>query len=464
MVYKIMANLDSATADLIKGKNINENFAVFSYGLKSLYKANAGIQLSMNYFTLCQILSESENLNKTAMDCISKLQDFVKRVILDKNTDCVSEIDRFRNEIIRIMETFTIYMDRFQLYEYCLNRIEFKFDAGEYSNEYYNNEFESVIRNYVISERDNSIISAKMSEMIGQLPMRLSKNKFYDIISNTFSLYKGSEKSSVKDFSYMVETCGGIYSLDYDLADFEKIKEADEKYASYDYENMDREAYINATEEYAMWSSYLEEYANLYMMITEVVNALYSVCLCGDCCDEIETFILDIIKSTYSALEENSEPDVSVEMQFEKIEGMQEKLWMKIYNPEAALTDIETANYEELVKLGLMDEVDIFKKIAKLQSSSAFAKLEQEELADTADDLYVEQTANEVIESFNKAFEKCSRMTKRAIMASVLQNLPVFFNSFEDFMEYVHVSLTQCRDEAERQACMTLINLLMCGD
>ena len=200
MVYKIMANLDSATADLIKGKNINENFAVFSYGLKSLYKANAGIQLSMNYFTLCQILSESENLNKTAMDCISKLQDFVKRVILDKNTDCVSEIDRFRNEIIRIMETFTIYMDRFQLYEYCLNRIEFKFDAGEYSHEYYNNEFESVIRNYVISERDNSIISAKMSEMIGQLPMRLSKNKFYDIISNTFSLYKRSEKSSVKDF------------------------------------------------------------------------------------------------------------------------------------------------------------------------------------------------------------------------------------------------------------------------
>ena len=59
MVYKIMANLDSATADLIKGKNINENFAVFSYGLKSLYKANAGIQLSMNYFTLCQILSDS---------------------------------------------------------------------------------------------------------------------------------------------------------------------------------------------------------------------------------------------------------------------------------------------------------------------------------------------------------------------------------------------------------------------
>lgn len=458
-----MAALGNAVSQLLNQKNVCENFTVYCEELKDLYRDNAYLQLSMNYFTLCQVLCDFDKPNSEAKEILSKLDKLINALIIEKEHIEIEDVDSLRNKIIQIMETLTIYMDKFQLFEYCLNRVEFKFTAGQYTKEYYHSGFEEEIRNYVISERDNSVISAKMSEMIGQLPMRLSTGKFSDILYNTFSLYKGSEKSSVTDFSYMIKTCGGIYEPVYKSKEFDKLDEAAGKFSCLDYENMTKEEFISSNEEFVIWSSYLEEYTNLYLLIAEAVNELYTIALCGFS-DNVNEDTVEIIKASQLAISKGLEPDVSVEMRFTSFEGKQEQLANKIYAPESSLADIESINYEELLKNNLVEDIEKLKKIAKLQSSSSFAGLCDNRDNDIADALYVEEAAGDVISDFTAAFNNCTKMTKRAMMASVLQNLPIFFNSFEEFTNYVHVSLTQCRDEAERQACMTLINLCIHGE
>ena len=65
---------------------------------------------------------------------------------------------------------------------------------------------------------------------------------------------------------------------------------------------------------------------------------------------------------------------------------------------------------------------------------------------------------------FSKLFEEKDRSGRRAVMALVVSALPAFFNNLEEFKQYVHVALSQCTDMAEKQACMSLINLMMASE
>ena len=49
-------------------------------------------------------------------------------------------------------------------------------------------------------------INRKISQVIGQLPVRLTKNKFFEMLSNGLSIYKGGTKESLKNFLYMLKT------------------------------------------------------------------------------------------------------------------------------------------------------------------------------------------------------------------------------------------------------------------
>ena len=95
---------------------------------------------------------------------------------------------------------------------------------------------------------------------------------------------------------------------------------------------------------------------------------------------------------------------------------------------------------------------------SRLQSASTFASLNDNTDKDEADDAFIEDTVNGLVEEFASLFEGMDRYSRRAVMAIVIANLPVFFNNMDEFKKYVHVALSQCTDSAERQACMTIIN------
>ena len=73
----------------------------------------------------------------------------------------------------------------------------------------------------------------------------------------------------------------------------------------------------------------------------------------------------------------------------------------------------------------------------------------------------LEETAGEYFRELEEVFSHVPRPVARAIMAKVLSDLPVYFNSIDDIQTYIEGSLKSCLDEAEKETCKELLEELM---
>ena len=463
-----MAELSSAVNELIKGKRVSENLPVYTGGLMALYNRMAHLRLALNYYTFSEIFFELSQEQKSIISGETAImQQLMKTAVLSGETD-YEEAERtvvnLRNGIIGKMEVLTAYTDKIQLYEYILNRVEFRFNSSEYSGEYYRNGFEKDIYNYVINDKDNAVVNMKLSMVMGELPMRLSRNKFFDILKDSFSIYKENEKGSVKDFAYRIKTAGGICTpagmeeyfpvLNRYLKDFESV----------DYNDITKEQFEMIRSEMDLAGELATEYADAFVLLTEVINDMYSIILCRNALYDTneKDKLLSIISQSFGVVEGELEPDTEWALKFSEFEGLQEKIGSMIFTPESTMEEIYNINEKMIGHLGADKDFKILSKISRLQSTSTFASLEdEEELKETADDKYINDTVEELITEFSSVFDGCSRYYKRAVMAAVISNVPAFFNNLEEFKSYTHVALSQCNDEAEQKACMTLINMMI---
>jgi hypothetical protein len=135
--------------------------------------------------------------------------------------------------------------------------------------------------------------------------------------------------------------------------------------------------------------------------------------------------------------------------------------------------------YERYLKTKLPKESDERNKdpdyvkavnVDRLLSGSSFVKLkgrnkeyetgESEEGA-VVDRSYLEKTAKEYFAELLEVFSDVSKPVVRAIMAKVLSDLPVCFNSIEEIQAYMEGSLKSCLDETEKETCKELLEELM---
>lgn len=462
--------LQTVVSELLKGKRAETNLCEYSNGLKNMYKEVAYLRLALNYYTFSEIYYELPKDRKSLCnDEVLTLQELVFGLIIEENInydEAIKKVSDIRTQIISKMDGITAYADKLGIYEHILNRIEFRFNECEYDDNYYVNIFENDIYNYVVGDKDNSAINMRLSMVMGELPMRLSRNKFYDILRDSFSIYKGSEKMAVKDFVYRIKTAGGIYSTNTSDKKFSKLKKAIDELSSYDY--------VNATEkEYELYRSKLDktaalamDYSDVYMTLAEIINDIYSIALCrNDYVWKEKESLKGIIAYCYDVIENKEEPDVMQAEKFVEFEGLQESLRYKLDAPENALFEIFKINKGEIDKLQLTEDFFELDMISKLQSSSTFVAFEENaEDKEEADDKYIDNVVDGLIEDFGKEFEASNRTYMRAVMSGVISNLPAYFNNLQEFREYVSVSLSQCSDKAEQKACMTVINMLMASE
>lgn len=474
-----MAELITAVNELLKGRRAEENLHVYIDSLSSLYNRMAYLRISMNFYTFAEIYYE---LEPGVRDRIKHMADRVCSLVRSLVTEPQEkdapgeasghgrpeeEAEAVRDGLIKLMEILTAYTDRFQVYEYMLNRVEFRFKEPRYSDAYYGGGFERDIEKYIVSDTDNAVVNMKIAQVVGQLPMRLSQNKFFDILNNAFTLYKSSDRMAVDDFAYMIRTAGLLYEPDGFETAFPEFSELNGAFCGTDFSNIDSEGYDRLSGLLERASALAGQYSDACVMLTEVVNDAYSMALTQNALNDVgeREMLTEVIREAYSSVTELRAPSPEAYKTFDEIIGLQEKTGQLIYTPEVTLDEIRSINGDEIARLGLEERIAVISKLAKLQSPSTFARLSSApEAMECGGDIYAANTARELMTEFSRLFEGRDRMFKRAVMSSVISNLPVFFNNMDEFREYVHVSLGQCSDAAERQACMSLINMMIAGE
>ena len=441
-----------------------------------LHDGYTRIKLMMEYYMFYEVVTEDINpYIAMAKEMITSLNETVGQAMSDTLDDTqrkqlVDHILAMRTEVIDRMQVLTGYVDCFVVYEYILNRIQYRFDEKEVLPE--DTAFAQEVMNFIFGSNDNVTINDNLRVVLGQLPMRMTRSHYFDLIKNCFTVYKGSEIESLEGFLYMFRTSAMLYKHPAQEQYFTEFAGVLQELMEADYEHMDRTLYELYAEKVRVSASKLNDLSDLYMQIGQIINGVYTLVVTEPyCVDEEKMTVVDDVIRGINALFLEKEIDLwqredllteedRLNWLAEKlpaVEGQQEKLYQSVNVAEAALDELLEGRAEEIEAAGLSDAFIKLHHLSQLNSSSVFAPLESQESAGIVTAEIAEQETEKLLSELKELFQGRSRMFRRAIMAATVEKLPTFFKSAQEIADYMMNALNQCDDEAEKYASKQLI-------
>jgi len=473
-----MKDLNYVASEIAKEKNLEMNLPKFANSMMSLYNGLAYVKLSMNYYTYFEMLNDREYEN-TDLDKIKgylqRLNKIIEQEVINEGSvealeENIVEVDNIRNEIMKIMEVVTSYVDKLKIYEYVLNRVEFKFSQEEFNEEYYMNHLTNDLMHFILKDKDSMVTNSKIAEIIGQLPIRLSKTKFFDYITDAFSLYRGAQKGTIDDFLYTLRTTAMLDQPEGFENSFNDVNAIYNDLKNADYKNITQEEYKALADKLLTATQTMSNTSDLFVILIQLVNDVYTIILSKmyafNNVDEINKSKY-VIKRTLAGFNNNeysTEEDKIIDC-FTGFEGQQEKIITVTTSNEYIIEYVLKNQSATLQSIMLEKVFNALLIIFKLQSGSDFVALyeSKDKLAIAAND-YPTILCNDFIVELETFFKNSTQIVNRAVMSTVLSQLPVFFNNIDEIRCYINSSLLQCSDKAEKMACVEVMNLLMNGE
>lgn len=469
-----MSELGRIAKEIEKRKNLEINLPKYMNMMMSAYHRYAHIHLSLNYYTWGAMLTEERNAPESVKALAERLNQIIRGPILEgclpeKISEGIESIDAIRTEIMKNMQILTGYTDFLQLYEYVLNRLEYRFNEAEFSADYDDEKFTGNIMEYILSDRDNVAVHTRISEIVGQLPLRMTRQRYFEIVRESFSLYLGEEKGNFDDMLYMIRTCAALEEPVAADGEWKELYTIYQTLKKTDYTAITAEECKRLEEQLLYAADYIERMSNLYMIMQEVVNDVYIILLSmpyalteakeADTCRLIIQYVLERMESGRENAFDDETIDEIMES-FESLEGKQEKLYELLAENEYLLDTMD--ELEDTMKSMMVDRLYFaLKQMAKLSSSSVFIELHSKKDTKPVTEEELEAEIKRFIEDMEASFKGNAKLVNRARMAATLQALPAFFRNMEECKEYITQALLNCSDEREKLASVELIEGLM---
>lgn len=427
------------------------------------------IRLTLNYYTMKEIVDEEgENAFDPGLsDILNRIHTLIFSCVISGSYDNLKQavecIDTLRRQMTDSMTILTAYTDVLQIYEYVLNRIEYGLTGEKIAVE--ESELAAKVFRYLFLDNDKMVINSKIQMVTGQLPVRMTKKRFFEYLSDTLNIYNGSECLSLDNFISMLKSSAGLerpkaFETAYpDIANFISVLE------DANFKTMDLAAYQAMMEQFSMISARLSRLVSNYLLVMEMVNDLYAVILALPYqMNENEEVVacISMLKGLHDAFVASDDIPDAVDEGLMLIEGSQEQLGEEIMQFESILYDIMSEHKEFLSRTGGDEIYKALLAIQKLLSNSLFIDLEEEAAnKDTADSVYIAEKRDALVKLLTDYFDSHSKEVNRAVMAAMFSAMPVLFNSQQEIKDYIEYSLSHCRNDSELMACAKILGELM---
>lgn len=427
------------------------------------------INLSLNYYTIREVLLDDYNQSDAyIVDSMGTLNNIIKKNIIDgqfqgdtyeKDLEAINTI---RDGIIAKMKILTSYTDTLQIYEHILNRLEYKITGDNVDVDI--DELVAEVFQYIFNDADKMVVNSKIQMITGELPVRMTKNRFFDLLGTSLNIYTGSDVEAVNDFVSMIRTTAMLDIPEGYETEYPEIYDFIMKLRNIDFENISTDEFKKSVDDLANMAEKINELVTNYLQMVEIVNVVYTAVLAIPYYME-EREGVNVAKTIISGVHDafdSTELSEEVEESLCKLEGRQEELYEDILIYEGMLFDIRM-EHNDIIKSIMQENVfEALYIIEKLLSNSLFIDLDDnKEENPVADTSYILCARDELIADFKAFFKKHSKMVNRAVMALVLCNLPVIFNSQQEIKEYIEYTLTHCNNESELMATSVLLKDIM---
>lgn len=449
--------------NISKGKNLEINLPKFGQEMMTVYYRYSSVRLAMNYYTYSEIL-EDGNVTKDGNDMFGKLmtaystvlsEGIVKTAIGTELESAVNSINAVRNDIIKTMKGLTSLVDIFNIYEYVMNRVEYRFKDASDVNVKDDETFTKELMQYMLSGNDKALMNVRITEAVRQLPLRMTKSRFYELLKEGMKVYKDSEKAGVDDFVYMLSSSSMIYTDEYSDKISEDINSVIKEFESTDFSELDEDKYNSLRDKLTFAVDYVQTAVDRYMLLAELVNDAYVLLLAAPyadtACEERE-ILLKILEDA---------EDGSAEEALVLLEGKQEELYGAYSQCEYVIKEALDEKKDMIESLMLSSMYNSLDVISTLESGSHFVEFDKEIDHTIAGEAYVMDKYDKLSEALNIFFKNHNKLVNRAVMAHVLASLPVFFNNVDEIQNYVYSSISGCSDVSEKTACAEIFMSMM---
>lgn len=455
-----MSILDTITKEIEKDKNLEMNLARYSNEMMSLYYRFSYTRLAYNYYAMQEILQETDDETELASNMEEIYAIIGKGILSDcqgaEREKAIIAINAIRDKIIANMKVLTSYADCLQIYEYILNRLDSYSSENILPDDYDDELYTQKLVQSIFSEKDNTVINAKIADITGQLPVRMTKQKYFEMVRDAFSLYKDAGKTSVDNFVYMLRSVTTLDKPEGFGVKYPNIYKVINDFMNYDFENMTKEQYNIFEKNLSEAAGMVTEISSNYMYMQEIVNDVYAVLLAKAYAivDVKETEACDII------LGAKTEVTAEVFDALKSMEGKQERLYETFSQYDYLIENSD--KYNEIIECSMLTAVYAsLKLITKLVSTSSFIELDEDFSDKAAGVDYVENQRDTFLNELIILFEGKSRRFVRSIIAATLSALPNFIGNTDELIAYIRHSLFSCSDKVEKGVCVNLLNKIM---
>ena len=458
--------------EIVKGKNIKENLPEFARKMMGIYSDYSFIRLAMNYYTYCEMLFENDINDERLNEITKAFNDIIKKAVEDEHFNeweaLLAETKALRDQVMDIMKGLFSYTDIFNIYEYCLNRVEYRFKEAPAGMEKSSEELTEELITYILSDRDSYVMNGRISEIVRQLPVRMTKNKFFELIRAGIGVYKGSEIASVEDYLFLLKTNAMIEISPYTDLISEDIRLIYDEFGKVSFSDITKEQYNDLRQKSDFAAGYLPDIMDLYTNMCELINDMCVILMtktyasnASDISKE-EAECREIIKCVVDVSDAEVFDDEYDKMaeKFIKLEGKQEMLQNKFSSYEYVTEQVLNEHSELLKDLKLEDLYTSLKHMEAFESGNIFMEFNEKNTS-PADEQYLNTVTEQFIAQLKDFFGSHERLVNRAVMAHILSDLPVFFNRMEEVESYILNSFNQCSDLAEKAAVREIIELIM---
>ena len=393
---------------------------------------------------------------------ISKLSAAYCGLLGRVNKELVSGLDEkreeealsLRKESTQIMELLSAYTDRFTVYEYVLNRLEYRFSGASLEAGYSDEDMTQEILQKLSSETDQTVRQSMLVSIIEQLPMRMTRKRFFQVLAEGMDAYKGSDKEAVDGQLFMLRTAAMLE------------EPAEFKQSFYEVVETFKQAPLSTVSE-AEWNKLhdmladameeLNSQMDRMLLLQELINDLCVVTMTEGCTwTEQHKTCSSIISFTLTP----GTDEAALNAMLTALEGIQEQYSMTFQEKSTLVDELMQSSKEQLSEQGMLETFSKLEVLSKLLSSSRFADIEQKQESETVEASYIEEQTAALISELETFLKSSSKPLARAVMAKLVTMVPLFIRDYNQLEEYIQNSLSSCSDVAEKLACIEIIRSL----
>ena len=460
-IHSVIRNLKSRTA-------LSKNLAAYPGFVKKPAFAFGTVNFVFSYISLLEKITDREAGNVVSgalSSMIASFSELVSSYVSGENVS-VSSVEELRQDNFSYMENKTEEADAFELAEHILNRKEHAF-YGETAlpSSYSDEEAAENITNWVFRDGNDSA-NLKLSLLVQELPVRMTKNRFFELMTEGLSVYKASGETAFKDAISLLRSVSGLKELkdNENAAVFlqDLLSELRDKETSC----LTKERFTELQTLLISTGADLNYRMDVSVLLEESMNA-FLLMLCGgySFTDPVmHPAAGEIIRGLSDAGNRDSQIDFDeIYKKCEALEGVSEEAYQNMKESLSFLEFIRDKYGDDIEKEGLSETYDALNMISLLTSGSDFVilkdtkKLPETPLSEEIFRLKTTELMNELLLLFNGA----DKMFVRSVMGKIFGKLPVRFVSAEEAENYILSSLKACKDLPEKLGVLEVLGQIM---